>query len=404
MGNFSKPPLDTLLSNLDKGYVGLRLEQGVPLLDRDFTLLNDLIAATVQRVVARYIGDGVAAGSDGFEILQDPAENDFGIDAGVAGSPGSCLVGGLEVTIESRMLYSDQADVPPLTTPDATQPDPRLDLVYLDAWLTEVEGDEDSDLLNGDDVGLQTSVRVKPAWRVRVAEGVPVPGPEPGHVHTELARLSRAQNDPLIQDIADLRQTRLNLAAVERRLTLLEDISLIPTFVASPNQFSPKLGEPGTPVTLFGNNFNVGNPQVLFGAVAAAVVGTPSATEIETTIPTMPEGPVAVTVTTDGGSVTSDDQFVVLPGAPAGDPPEFDPAPNEFSPKIGTANTPVTLFGQNFDAAGLVVEFDGEAATVDTVTATQIVARVPSGLSGQVAVAVTTDFGAVRADDAFTAL
>ncbi len=404
MGNFSKSPLDTLLNNLERGYVGLHVEQGVPVLDRDLNLLSDLITATVRQVVARYIGDGVAAGRDGFQVARVVGGNDFRIRAGVGDGRGSCLVGGLEATIEAPMQYSDQEGVPALTTPDATQPDPRLDVVYLDVFLTQVEGDEDADLLNPDDIGLQTSVRLRTEWRVRVAEGVPVPGPDPGHVHTELARLSRDRGDPQIGDITDLRQTRLNLATVERRLALLEDVSLIPTFAASPNQFSPKLGEAGTPVTLFGNNFNVGTPQVLFGAVAATAVGSPSATEIETTVPVAPAGPVTITVTTDGGSVTSDDQFVVLPSAPEGDPPAFDPAPNEFSPKLGAANTPVTLFGQNFDASGLIVTFGGVTTAVDSATATQVVVRVPAGLSGQVAITVTTDFGNVTADDSFVAL
>ena len=404
MANFSKPPQDTLLSNLERGYVGLHVEQGVPVLDRDLNLLGDLIAASVRRVVARYIGDGVAAGRDGFRIAGVAGDNDFRILAGVGDGRGSCLAGGLEATIEAPMLYSDQDGVPALATPDSTQPDPRFDAVYLDVFLTQVEGADDAELLNPDDLGLQTSVRLKPAWRVRVAEGVPVPDPEPGHVHTELARLRRDRGEPRISDITDLRRTGLNLATVERRLALLEEVSLIPTFAASPSQFSPKLGETGTPVKLFGNNFNVGTPQVLFGAVAATVVGSPSATEIETAVPAAPEGPVAITVITGGGSVASDDQFVVLPSTPAGDPPAFDPAPNEFSPKLGTANTPVTLFGRDFGGAGLIVTFGGATAAVDSVTATQIVARVPGGLSGQVAIAVTTDFGSVTADDSFVAL
>ena len=79
MGNFSKPPLDVLLANLGKGYVGLHIEQGVPVLDRDLNLLNDLISATVRAIVSRYIGDGVAADGDGFAIEAIAVNNDFRI-------------------------------------------------------------------------------------------------------------------------------------------------------------------------------------------------------------------------------------------------------------------------------------------------------------------------------------
>jgi hypothetical protein len=405
MGNFSRPPLETLLSNLQQGYVGLHVEQGVPVLDRDLNLLHDLITTTVRQVIARYIGDGVAAGSEGFAIATVAAENDFRILAGADGSAGSCLVGGLEVTIPGPMFYSVQPDVPALSTPDSTQPDPRTDIVYLDAFLTEIESDEDADLLNGEDVGIQTSVRIRPDWRVRVAEGVPVPAPLPGHAHTELARLVRPRGQGQIADITDLRQTRLNLGAVERRLRLLEEISLLPMFAASPDQFSPRLGEAGTPVTLFGRNFNVGTTRVLFGAVEATVVGTPTATEIQTTVPVgASTGQVQITVITDGGSTTSDDQFVVLASTPPGDPPQFAPSPDQFSPRLGTPGTPVTLFGEHFDAAGLSVQFGSVSAAVTGATATEIQVTVPTAPSGQVQITVTTDFGSVTSDDSFAIL
>src|SRR5690242_13914393 len=98
MSDFSKSPLDLLLENQQKGYVGIHIEQGVPILDRDLNLLHDLITATVRSVVSRYIGSGIASGMDGFQIQAIPADNDFLIGANTGGS-GICLVGGLEVTI-----------------------------------------------------------------------------------------------------------------------------------------------------------------------------------------------------------------------------------------------------------------------------------------------------------------
>src|SRR4051812_19056469 len=101
MADFSHDPLELLLANQQKGYVGIHVEQGVPVLDRDLNLLHDLIAATVRAVVTRYIGNGASAGADGFAVQALPAaqnSQDFRI-AAADGGPGSCLVGGIEVTI-----------------------------------------------------------------------------------------------------------------------------------------------------------------------------------------------------------------------------------------------------------------------------------------------------------------
>ena len=57
MADFSQSPLDLLLTNQQKGYVGIHIEQGVPILDRDLNLLHDLVAATVRAVITRYIGN-----------------------------------------------------------------------------------------------------------------------------------------------------------------------------------------------------------------------------------------------------------------------------------------------------------------------------------------------------------
>jgi len=205
--------LDLLLANQQKGYVGIHIEQGVPVLDRDLNLLHDLVAATVRGVITRYIGDGAAAGADGFAVQALPAgqnSQNFRI-AAADGGPGTCMVGGIEVTLPAPITYTGQVGLPPLTTPSAAQPDPRTDTVYLDVFLIEVDGTVDTDLTNNLDVGVQTSVRLKPGFVVRVAEGAPVPAPPAGHVYYPLARLARRQNQDAILTamITDLRQRRL---------------------------------------------------------------------------------------------------------------------------------------------------------------------------------------------------
>jgi len=310
MGNFSKPPNDVLQNNLNKNYVGVYIEQGVPVLDRDLNLMQDIISRTLRSLISRFIGDGVASGSNGFAIQAIPANNDFRI------LTGSVLVNGIDVINGADINYSSQAGVPLLTTPPASPPPTRTDTVYLDVSLAlvEVSGAQDQDLLNSSDVGLQTSVRQKVVWVARVAEGATSPpSPAAGHTHFPLARLVRIAGATQIQAsmITDLRKQISPLGQVDELLRIIT----VPTFNASPNQFNPKLGPPGTTINLLGNAFNVGFSggavSVRFGATAATILGTPTAGQINVTVPTMPTGQVKITVQTAGGSVTSIDSFSV---------------------------------------------------------------------------------------------
>jgi hypothetical protein len=306
MANFSRDPLAVLQENQQKGYVGLYVEQGVPVLDRDLNLLQDLITATVRSLIDRYIGSGVAAAQPGFAIMAIPANNNFQIGAGTA------LVQGLEVSLDAPINYGDQAGVPNLRTPSTTQPDPREDIVYLEVWLDQVEGTSDADLLNSADVGMQTSVRQRPAWQVLVAENGAPPAPAAGHAQLQLARLTRPRGQAQIDTavITDLRQTLDNLGGLAARLDLIERLVIQPSF-GSP-AFLPPGGSPGTAVRIFGNNLNLGTVEVRFGSVVATPTSV-TATEIQTPVPTMAAGPVAITVTTDGGSATTTSTFAVGP-------------------------------------------------------------------------------------------
>jgi hypothetical protein len=84
-----------------------------------------------------------------------------------------------------------------------------------------------------------------------------------------------------------------------------------PTFNPTPNQFNPKLGAPGTNVTLFGTNLNIAPVSVRFGATNAPLV-TVLPTQITTQVPVMPAGAIKITIQTGGGSVISVDNFSVL--------------------------------------------------------------------------------------------
>ena len=414
MSDFSASPLDFLLANQQKGYTGLHIQQGVPVLDRDLNLLHDLVTAGIRALLTRYVGSGLAAGMDGFGIQALPAGSNtqnFQITAPGTG-PGSILVGGLEVTIAATVDYASQTGVAPLTTPQPTQPDPRQDTVYLDVFLVEVDGTTDPDLNNSQDVGMETSTRLKPAWLVAVAEGAPVPQPPPGHAYCPLAGLSRPRGVATIDQtmLTDLRQRRLTMSDLERRLSLLERVLLLPAFVAPTSpQFIPQSGAIGRAITLYGSNFDVGSTAVLFGDIAAQIVGAPSATQIVALVPggLTPAGaavPVKITVSNDGGSAVSDENFNVAPA------PAFTQPGSQFSPVHGTPGTQVTLNGFNFNASGLQVQFAAVNATVvGTPTATQIVVQVPAGLvtggatSANVQITVTTTAGSVVSDDTFRA-
>ena len=251
-------------------------------------------------------------------------------------------------------------------------------------FLVEVDGTTDPDLNNSQDVGMETSTRLKPAWLVAVAEGAPVPQPPPGHAYCPLAGLSRPRGVATIDQtmLTDLRQRRLTMSDLERRLSLLERVLLLPAFVAPTSpQFIPQSGAIGRAITLYGSNFDVGSTAVLFGDIAAQIVGAPSATQIVALVPggLTPAGaavPVKITVSNDGGSAVSDENFNVAPA------PAFTQPGSQFSPVHGTPGTQVTLNGFNFNASGLQVQFAAVNATVvGTPTATQIVVQVQAAWS-----------------------
>src|SRR6185503_4893186 len=66
-----------------KPYVSLRLQQGVPFVDADFNEQDDIRRAELELMLARAIGNGVPAGSDGFKILEATTTNNFLMETGL---------------------------------------------------------------------------------------------------------------------------------------------------------------------------------------------------------------------------------------------------------------------------------------------------------------------------------
>jgi hypothetical protein len=233
MGNFSRNTFDKM-----KHYVGVRLQQGVPIVDADWNELEDIRKYELQAFLKWFVGNGVPAGNDGFRILPSATENDFAIQGGdnTAEGAGRCLVEGWDVLIETSLNYVTQPlydnaalaaqwgvdGLASLTPPAAA----RIDLVYLDVWEREVGAREDFDHLVNPAIGLETCVRLKREWVVRVAEGVQIsleplpenvtsflPPPPTGHSYYGLAALNRRTGQAALQpsDIIDLRRTGLTI-------------------------------------------------------------------------------------------------------------------------------------------------------------------------------------------------
>lgn len=230
MGNFSRNTFDAL-----KHYVGVRLQQGVPIVDADWNEGEDLRRHELRSFIRWFVGDGVPQGNDGFAVHPAAETNDFRIRGGPAGAAGRILVDGWEVVNETDLRYTQQPlfnnaalaaewgvdPLPPLTTPAGN----RTDLVYLDAWEREVDSTEDPDQLVNPAIGVETAVRLRREWAVRVVEGSSaLPAAPAGHAYQRLALLSRTGGSAAIPGgaIADQRRTGLSLAAAGNNVAAVQ--------------------------------------------------------------------------------------------------------------------------------------------------------------------------------------
>lgn len=194
-------------------YVGVRLQQGVPLLPSDWNELEDIRRMELRAILRAFIGEGVPARSDGFEIGEVGVDNDFGVSAG------QILLDGVEALNLAATTYAGQplaTGLPALTTPGAD----RGDVVFLDVWEEEVgpagTGIVDDRLVNPA-IGVETARRVDRRWRVRVLEGATdLSGltREAGHSYLMLAQIARRGSVPAIRDImlTDRRRRGVTLA------------------------------------------------------------------------------------------------------------------------------------------------------------------------------------------------
>jgi len=344
MGDFSINPEQRLQDSIKKHYVGVRMQQGVPVLDADWNELEDLRKHEMQSFISNFIGNGVPSNNDGFriaaldnggintivlQVASSPASisaievdlgastaasvlgfltnnsrvinyefaparitgfhsepfvlgdgqtltlninndssetvvfaaadfadiaqasaaevvaainastslvlassgsgNDFRIGGGDGSidDPGRLLVSGSEILNEASVTYSSQPlylntdlankwNVAPLDALAEPDTDDRQDLVYIDVWEREVSSGEDHAIVLPA-IGIETSVRYKREWVVRVAPGITsLSGivPQDGHKYLALGLISRdvASLQAIEEgDIADLRKRQLTM-------------------------------------------------------------------------------------------------------------------------------------------------------------------------------------------------
>lgn len=223
MGNFSRNSfretniLNNLLGLVDdpvinaEHYVGVRLQQGVPVLDADWNELEDIRRMELLAMIRYFIGNGVPAGNQGFHISSAGGANNFVIGEGLILVDGFLAINGGLTTYQTQ---PNAAGLPDLNTPA----DKRTDIVYLDTWEEEIAGGDGGDSrLIDNRIGIETAVRVKREWAVRVQEnhsGLSAISRENGHSYLPLARLNRRKDEEAITAdmIVDLRKTGITLA------------------------------------------------------------------------------------------------------------------------------------------------------------------------------------------------
>jgi hypothetical protein len=222
MGNFSRDTFDKL-----KHYVSVRMQQGVPLVDADWNEHEDIRKHELRTFLKWFVGNGVPKGNDGFRIVPiDGSANDFTIKGGTEDQPGYCLVEGWDAMIEQDINYTQQplynndtlaqewgvVPLRPLSPPSSGE---RADTVYLDVWEREVDAQEDNNLVNPS-IGIETCVRLKREWVVRVTQGAnEPPAPLPGHVYYPLAELNHAASQVTVAD-----RRRTGLAVLSEEITI----------------------------------------------------------------------------------------------------------------------------------------------------------------------------------------
>jgi len=217
-----------------KHYVGIRLQQGVPLLDADFNEMDDIRRVELETILARAIGSGVPAGSDGFRIRQHVSNNNnFNIEPGLLFVDGWLAYNPTRVDYAAQPHRSSPGIAPALPPLDSAATN-RRDLIYLDAWELEVDSQTDDNLLNPR-IGVETCTRLQRAWVVRFTtiatsadplNPIMIPNRQARHRYYPLATIDRTPGVQITDAmINDIRRTQLTLDALTFPPLLIDDVA-----------------------------------------------------------------------------------------------------------------------------------------------------------------------------------
>lgn len=174
------PPPELISNNIIKSFE-------IP--SSKLVLLLNIDGQAIDRFVVNfspgeYTAEKVVNTINNNQAVADRVEADIGEKFDFTICPGRCLVDGWDVLNESNIRYSTQTlydrtepagiwDVPPLSTWGEIQPiQGRTDLIYLDVWERQVASPEDPIHLLHPDIQVETCVRTKREWVVRVAIGL----------------------------------------------------------------------------------------------------------------------------------------------------------------------------------------------------------------------------------------
>jgi len=160
-GNYSRFTFDEA-----KRYFYMMKEQGVPVLDEEFNLLQEIQITYLRRFIQDMLGDG--SPNNGFNIVGTGANNDFTISGGdnTLDGAGHFYIAGYLIVLPANTTYSAQPmNQPALTTPASA----RTDTVYLDVYLDEVNPVDDPSMVDPA-LNVETSRRLQLKWEIKVAE------------------------------------------------------------------------------------------------------------------------------------------------------------------------------------------------------------------------------------------
>jgi hypothetical protein len=256
--------------------VGVRLAQGVPIVDADWNELEDTRRFEMRAFVKWFIGDGIPAGNNGFQIVPvtglGSPNNNFTIARGMDPPPplpvpqpvdlekglrhiGRCIVDGLDIIITEDLEFTAQPlhvsqagsaalaaawGVPVISPLPTLAADGRY-VVYVDHWERLLTPSEVPTLvLPG--LGVESCSRLKREWVVRVRDFAAAADPldprtfvpRPGdadfvidasgrhHSYYALATIARRAGVAAVAagDITDWREQQLQLMPA----TLIEDL------------------------------------------------------------------------------------------------------------------------------------------------------------------------------------